>query len=73
MLDLDPGVHLDEEELVVLEEEFERARAAIAELAARVGAALADPGERARRHPGAGASSMIFWWRRCIEQSRSNR
>jgi hypothetical protein len=21
--------------------------------------------------PGAGASSMIFWWRRCIEQSRS--
>jgi hypothetical protein len=21
--------------------------------------------------PGAGASSMIFWWRRCMEQSRS--
>ena len=24
-----------------------------------------------RGMPGAGASSMIFWWRRCIEQSRS--
>ena len=23
--------------------------------------------------PGAGASSMTFWWRRCSEQSRSNR
>ncbi|CFN71554.1 Uncharacterised protein [Bordetella pertussis] len=23
--------------------------------------------------PGAGASSMTFWWRRCTEQSRSNR
>jgi hypothetical protein len=23
--------------------------------------------------PGAGASSMTFWWRRCMEQSRSPR
>ena len=23
--------------------------------------------------PGAGASSSTFWWRRCTEQSRSNR
>jgi hypothetical protein len=46
MLDLDPRVHLDEEELVVLEQELERARAAIADLAACVGAALTDPRER---------------------------
>ena len=74
MLDLDARVHLDEEELVVLVQELERAGAAIADLAARFGAALADARQRAQRLiPGAGASSMIFWWRRCIEQSRSNR
>ena len=42
VLDLDARVHLDEEELVVLVQELERARAAIADLAARIGAALAD-------------------------------
>ena len=74
VLDLHARVHLDEVELVVLVEELERARAAIADLAAGVGAALADARRAARASmPGAGASSMIFWWRRCIEQSRSPR
>ena len=59
MLDLNPRVHLDEEELVVLVQEFERARAAVTYLAARIGAALADARQRAERNPGAGASSII--------------
>jgi hypothetical protein len=42
MLDLQAGVHLDEVELAVLIEEFDRARAAIAQLAHRVGADFAD-------------------------------
>jgi hypothetical protein len=42
MLDLDAGVHLDEVELAVLVEELEGAGAAIADLAAGLGAALAD-------------------------------
>src|SRR6185436_11603186 len=42
MLDLDPRVHLDEEELAVFVEEFERAGAAITYLPAGIGAALAD-------------------------------
>ncbi len=49
MLDLDARVHLDEEELVVLEQEFERSRAAVSDLAAGIGAALAYPRQRARR------------------------
>src|SRR3954471_21004573 len=42
VLDLDARVHLDEKELALLVQEFERARAAIADLLARVDAALAD-------------------------------
>ena len=42
MLDLDAGVHLDEVELAVLVQELERARAAVADLAAGLGAAFAD-------------------------------
>ena len=48
VLDLDARVHLDEEELVVLVQELERAGAAVADLAARLGAALADARQRAR-------------------------
>ena len=48
MLDLHARVHLDEEELVVLVQELERAGAAIADLAAGIGAALADARQRAR-------------------------
>ena len=49
VLDLHAGVHLDEEELVVLVQELEGSRTAVADLAACVGAALADPGQRAKR------------------------
>src|SRR5690606_16226505 len=42
MLDLDAGVHLDEEELAVFIQELERARTAIPHLAAGLGTALAD-------------------------------
>jgi hypothetical protein len=42
VLDLNPGVHLDEIELAVLVEELEGAGAAVADLAAGLGAALAD-------------------------------
>ena len=28
---------------------------------------------KAAERPGAGASSMTFWWRRCSEQSRSSK
>ena len=35
--------------------------------------ALIDCGRIASLKPGAGASSSTFWWRRCTEQSRSNR
>ena len=55
MLDLDPRVHLDEEELVVLVQELEGAGAAIADLPAGIGAALADARQRARREPGRGS------------------
>ena len=48
MLDLHPRVHLDEVELVLLEQELERAGAAIADLAAGLGAALADARLRSR-------------------------
>ena len=48
VLDLHARVHLDEEELVVLVEELERAGAAVADLAAGIGAALADARQRAR-------------------------
>jgi hypothetical protein len=72
VLDLHAGVHLDEVELAVLVQELEGAGAAVADLAAGRGAAVADALDHAARAmPGAGASSMIFWWRRCIEQSRS--
>ena len=74
MFDLHAGVHFDEEELAVLVQELERARAAIADLAAGFGAAFADlVAQLGALSSGAGASSMIFWWRRCIEQSRSPR
>jgi hypothetical protein len=74
MLDLDAGVHLDEVELAVLEEELEGAGAAVADALAGLDADRADLlALRFSLMPGAGASSMTFWWRRCIEQSRSPR
>jgi hypothetical protein len=45
-------VHLDEEELALLVQELEGAGAAVADLAAGLCAAIADPGHLARRQPG---------------------
>src|SRR4029079_4759795 len=45
MLHLDARVHLDEEELVVRVQDFDRAGAAIADAPAGIRAALADAGE----------------------------
>ena len=74
VLDLHARVHFDEIELAVLVQELERAGAAVADLAAGFGTALADACAFARGvMSGAGASSMIFWCRRCMEQSRSPR
>ena len=72
VLDLQPGVDLEERDRAVLsDEELAGAGADVAGLAqdrlARPGAAAAPaPSER----NGAGASSTSFWWRRCSEQSR---
>ena len=61
VLDLQPGVHLDEVECAVLDEKLEGADAAVADLPAGFGAALADLGDQMRRRmPGAGASSSTF-------------
>ncbi|MPL84613.1 hypothetical protein SDC9_30578 [bioreactor metagenome] len=54
---LQPGVHLDEVEFAVLEQELDRAGARIAELGHRVGADLADP--RALFGGDAGAGSLF--------------
>ena len=75
VLDLEPRVHLEEEELAVIgQEHLDRAGADVA------GGAPPPPGRpspiRSRSSAvtdGAGASSTIFWLRRCAEQSRSPR
>ena len=71
VLDLEAGVHLEEVELAVLVEELDGAGVdVVAALGDRHGG-LAHGGRGSRRAmPGAGASSMSFWWRRCAEQSR---
>ena len=75
VLDLEARVHLQEVGLAVrVHQELERARVAVADALAR-----APPPARpcARAAPavtnGDGLSSTIFWWRRWIEHSRSNR
>ena len=52
MLDLNPGVHLDEVELAVLVEKLEGAGAAVADAATGLGAAFADGVALLRRDPG---------------------
>ena len=76
VLDLQPRVHLDEIELAgrASDDELDRAGADIADRARRRDRRLADARRAASgSRPGAGASSTIFWCRRWIEQSRSNR
>jgi hypothetical protein len=54
MLDLHPGVHLDEIEFAILVEEFEGAGAAVADAATGLGAAFADPLALLHRDPRGG-------------------
>ena len=62
VLDLDAGVHLQEEQLVALDQELDRAGVGVAdgvrETRRRLGEALADTESGSR---GAGASSISFW------------
>ncbi len=73
MLHLNAGIHFDKVKLALLIEKFEGTGAAIADVQTGFGAALADSPADPAVIPGAGASSTTFWWRRCIEQSRSAR
>ena len=74
MLDLQARVHLDEIEPAVLEQEFDRAGAEIADLLERACVTMPPISSRcAALSAGLGASSQTFWWRRCSEQSRSPR
>ncbi len=73
MFDLKAGVHLDEVELAVLEEELDRAGAGIAEVGNGARAGGADLGPLFLVERWELASSQTFWWRRCSEQSRSPR
>ena len=71
VLDLQAGVHLEEEELAVLVDELDRAGVVVADRLGRLDRGLAHRLLGARRgKAGAGASSISFWWRRCAEQSR---
>lgn len=70
---LNTGVHFDEIELAVFEQELESTCTAIADINTRFSATFADVATQFRVMPGAGASSTTFWWRRCMEQSRSAR
>ena len=78
VLDLQPGVHLEEEEplvgAVAVEQELDGARADVPELLGQRDGrgAHAGPGARRRRRA-TGASSTTFWCRRWIEHSRSPR
>ena len=72
MLDLQPGVHLEERDRAVLgDQEFAGSGADVADLFED---GLRRRVERRRSarptRNGAGASSTSFWWRRCSEQSR---
>ena len=73
VLDLDAAVDLDEVEVAVaVEQELERAHVLVAGLDDGANGGLAERlAARRRRAPATGASSMIFWWRRWTEQSRS--
>ena len=75
VLDLQAGVHLHEVEgAVLVGDELDRAGADIANCLGRGNGGFAHLAAAFLGvMPGAGASSSTFWWRRCTEQSRSNR
>jgi hypothetical protein len=56
-----------------VDDELHRAGAHVADRLGRRHRGLAHLARIAGLMPGAGASSSTFWWRRCTEQSRSNR
>ncbi len=73
MLHLDAGVHLHEVEVLLLvQEELDGARVGVADRLCGPArpSHRASPASRASMM-GQGLSSMSFWWRRWIEQSRS--
>jgi hypothetical protein len=77
MFDLQARVHLHEPETVLAQragavgDELDRARAPVADARAAWTAASVIAARTGSVMPGAGASSITFWWRRCSEQSRS--
>ncbi len=75
VLDLEPGVHLQEVEVAggVVEQELHGAGVGVADLARERHGRLGEASRRSASTVGPGASSSTFWWRRCVEQSRSNR
>ena len=71
MLDLEPGVDLEEADRAVLaDEELAGAGTDVAGLAQDRLGRLVEPVDLVGGEEGAGASSTSFWWRRCSEQSR---
>ena len=71
VLDLQPGVDLEEaDDAVAADEELDRARAGVAGLAADRLGAVVDAGALLVGEERRGASSTSFWLRRCNEQSR---
>ena len=76
VLHLDAGVHLDEVEVrpSCVQQELDRAGVDVADGAGERDGRLAQPRPQGGvERNGAGAISITFWWRRCTEQSRSNR
>ena len=74
VLDLEPGVHLEEEEPLGrrVVEELDGAGAAVVDRrGGRCARRRAARGGSSSEMPGAGDSSTTFWCRRWIEQSRS--
>jgi hypothetical protein len=74
VLDLQAGVHFHEvERAVLIGDELDRAGADVADRLGGGDGGFAHLAAAFGVMPGAGASSSTFWWRRCTEQSRSNR
>jgi hypothetical protein len=65
VLDLEPGVHLQEPERLVagVDEELDGAGADVVDRAGGRCAAVVQSRSASRARPGAGASSTTFWWR----------
>jgi len=73
VLDLQAGVGLDEGEAAVVhvEQEFDRAEGAVTDRGGQGDGGVEQLLAQGLIEIGAGAISMIFWCRRCREQSRS--